>query len=555
MSTASEAHNKATDTDGTGTETDRHDVAILGAGMAGGVLAAVLARHGVKVLLIDAGIHPRFAVGESTIPYTSTMTKVIAERYDVPELLPLATFRGIQDKISPMSGRKQNFGFVYHREGKAQDPQEINQLVIPAWQRTESHLFRQDIDAYLFNLAVGYGAEPRLATRIEDIETGPDGVVLRSDNGETFHAEYLVDGSGFRSPVADKFGLRDQPTRARHHSRTLFTHMVGVTPFDDTEAAAAHDNPSPWHNGTLHHVFDGGWLWVIPFDNHEGAISTLCSVGLTLDERVFPKPDGISPQEEFDDFLRRYPQIAEQFEKAKAVRPWVGTGRLQYSATNTVGERYTLTAHAAGFIDALYSRGLTNTFEVVNSLAWRLIEATRDGDWSTERFAYIDALQQGLFDVHDDVVYSSFVSFRDYDLWNAVSRVWKATSILPTMTLESAYRTFLESRDDQDLRDLEKTETPGLPAPVGRDISALLTHTRELCQQVEAGSVTPKQAALDILTRVRETPSLPAPFRLGEPDNRCFEATPALMEQAAEWGRNEAPEEIKPLFGPAATRR
>ncbi|WP_308377829.1 tryptophan 7-halogenase [Streptomyces sp. ISL-98] len=525
----------------------RYDVAILGAGMAGGTLAAVLARNGVKVLVIDAGVHPRFAVGESTIPYTSTMTKVIAERYQVPEITPLASFRGIQDKISPMSGRKQNFGFVYHQEGKPQDPEQVNQLVIPEWQRTESHLFRQDTDAYLFNLAVSYGAEARLATRIQDIDTGADGVVLRSDRGEEFHAEYLVDGSGFRSPVAEKFGLREEPTRARHHSRTLFTHMVGVTPFDDAEAAAAHKQPSPWHNGTLHHVFDGGWLWVIPFDNHEGALSTLCSVGLTLDERVFPKPDH-SPQEEFDAFLARFPQIAEQFTGARAVRPWVGTGRLQYSATRTVGERYCLTAHAAGFIDALYSRGLTNTFEVVNSLAWRLIEASRDGDWSTERFAYIDSLQQGLYDVHDDLVYSSFVGFRDYELWNAVSRVWKATSIMPTMTLERAYRAFLENRDDQVLRDLEKTETPGLAAPAGRDISQLLTFTRELCQQVEAGTVSSGQAAQEILARVRETSALPAPFELGAPDNRCFEATPELMQRTLEWGRTEAPEHIKGLF-------
>lgn len=79
----------------------RYDVAILGAGMAGGTLAAVLARHGVKVLVIDAGTHPRFAVGESTIPYTSTMIKVIADRYQVPEIGSLASFRGIQTKISP----------------------------------------------------------------------------------------------------------------------------------------------------------------------------------------------------------------------------------------------------------------------------------------------------------------------------------------------------------------------------------------------------------------------------------------------------------------------
>lgn len=526
----------------------RYDVAILGAGMAGGTLATVLARHGVKVLVIDAGVHPRFAVGESTIPYTSTMIKVIADRYQVPEIAPLASFRGIQKKISPMSGRKQHFGFVYHQEGKSQDPEQTNQLKIPSWHSTESHLFRQDTDAYLFNVAVAYGADARLATRIQDIKTGPDGVVLRSDRGEEFHAEYLVDGSGFRSPVADKFGLREEPTRARHHSRSLFTHMVGVKPFDDCEGAKGHNQPSPWHNGTLHHVFDGGWLWVIPFDNHEGAVSTLCSVGLTVDERVFPK-DGRSPQEEFDAFLARYPQIAEQFTGARTVRPWVSTGRLQYSATQTIGERYCLTAHAAGFIDALYSRGLNNTFEVVNALAWRLVEASRDGDWSTERFTYIDVLQQGLFDVHDDLVYSSFVGFRDYTLWNAVCQVWKSISFLPSLALERAHRLFLETRDDQVLRDLEKSDPVGLPAPVGQDLIRLLTFTREVCERVEAGAVSPASAAEQILARVGGTEAIPAPLDLSNPDNRFFDATPDLMEQVVAWGRTEAPGHIKALFG------
>ncbi|HWO59191.1 MAG TPA: FAD-dependent monooxygenase, partial [Umezawaea sp.] len=69
--------------------TDRYDVAILGSGLAGGMLGAVLARNGVKVLIVDAGTHPRFAVGESTIPYTSGMMRLIADRYQVPELKAL----------------------------------------------------------------------------------------------------------------------------------------------------------------------------------------------------------------------------------------------------------------------------------------------------------------------------------------------------------------------------------------------------------------------------------------------------------------------------------
>ena len=44
------------------------DVAILGAGFAGSVLAMVLRRLGRSVVLVERGAHPRFAVGESSTP-------------------------------------------------------------------------------------------------------------------------------------------------------------------------------------------------------------------------------------------------------------------------------------------------------------------------------------------------------------------------------------------------------------------------------------------------------------------------------------------------------
>ena len=527
---------------------DRYDVAILGAGLAGAMLAAVLARNSVKVLLIDAATHPRFAVGESTIPYTSAVTKIVAARYQVPEIDALSGFRTVHEKVTPMCGRKQNFGFIYHREGQPQDPALTNQLVISERQGTETHMFRQDTDAYLYQVAVGYGAEPRTGTRVTDIKIVPErGVMLRTDTGEEFHASYVVDGGGFRSPVAAALGLREEPTRARTRSRALFTHMTGVTPYDQVPAGRSNGQPVPWHNGTLHHVFDGGWLWVIPFDNHDESRNGLCSVGLTLDERVHPRPE-CSGQEEFDAFLRRFPDIAAQFTGAKAIRPWVRTGRLQYSSTRTVGDRYCLTAHAAGFVDALYSRGMTSTLEVVNALGWRLIEASRDGDWSTGRFADVDAMQQGLFDVHDDLVYSSFVSFRDYDLWNAVLRVWKAVSILPTVVVQRALRTYLQTGDDQVFRDLEVTDTPGIPAPVGHDVTGLLTYTRQICEQVESGALSPGEAAQRLFSRVDQAPFIPPAFELGDPANKFFEVTPAVLGRTREWATTAAPAHLAPVF-------
>ncbi len=51
---------------------------------------------------------------------------------------------------------------------------------------------------------------------MEDFAINDDGVVLRTSTGEEFHARYLVDGSGHKSVVANKFGLRQAVPDAAH---------------------------------------------------------------------------------------------------------------------------------------------------------------------------------------------------------------------------------------------------------------------------------------------------------------------------------------------------
>src|SRR5262249_60287437 len=100
----------------------------------------------------------------------------------------------------------------------------------------------------------------------------------------------------------------------------------------------------------------------------------LNSVGRTMDPRSYPKPV-IPTEEQFNQFLNLYPSVAEQFENATAVRPWVSTERLQYSSRKTVGHRYCLMSHASGFVDPLVSRGMFNTGEIIQALVDPLLEA------------------------------------------------------------------------------------------------------------------------------------------------------------------------------------
>lgn len=525
------------------------DVAILGTGIAGSMLGAILARNGARVILIDADAHPKFAIGESTIPYTLVALRTIAERYHVPEIKTLATFTNTTKIIGPSFGIKKHFGFLIHHPGQPQDPRETNQFNTPNLLYEASHLFRQDSDAYLFYVAARYGCATRQNFRVTGVEFDGSGVTLSGADGEHYRARYVVDASGFRSPLAQKFGLREDPCRFKHHSRSLWNHMVGVTPTDQLFNHPAQDRPPvPWYQGTVHHMFERGWFWVIAFDNDSRSRNPLCSVGLTLDPRKYPKDPQLSPAAEFSDIAERYPDISRQYSGARPVREWVSTDRLQYSSKQIVGDRWCLLAHAAGFIDPLFSRGLSNTAEAINALAWRLLRAVRDDDFSAQRFEYIERLQQGLLNYNDDLVNAAFISFSDYDLWSAVFRIWAWGSNAGTFRLQQALTRFL--RDGQDDAFLAQEEAPnlGIYWPDHDGYKKLFDDMVSKCAAVESGLITYKEAADDLYEFLREADFVPKHFGFAERDRRFLNPTPQILAKTITWARRKADPAVRELM-------
>ncbi|NEA77372.1 FAD-dependent oxidoreductase, partial [Streptomyces sp. SID13588] len=256
------------------------------------------------------------------------------------------------------------------------------------------------------------------------------------------------------------------PEALKHHSRSLFTHMINVKPTDEVLRMEPEDLPPiPWAEGTMHHIFERGWIWSIPFNNEPRSKNPLVSVGLTFDERLYPKQEGVTPEEEFRQHIARFPAVERMFADAVTVRPWVSTGRLQYSSRETVGHRWCLMSHAAGFLDPLYSRGLTNTTEIINVFAWRLLDALREDDFSIERFKYVDTLQKGLIKYNDDLVNASFISFSDYGLWNAVYRVWAAAEVPINLRFDRYIERYRKTGDDRVFQEMEDVEYPALLVP------------------------------------------------------------------------------------------
>jgi len=460
-------------------------------------MAAILAKRGMSVLLLDDEIHPRFAVGESTIPHTSLLISLLAEKYGMPELDYTTYPDRLADHVCTTCGVKRTFGFAYHRPGKVHDRREALQFGTSA--KDENHWFRQDIDAYLYHLAVHYGAIPRQRAKVTSLEIDQHGVRMRLSTGEDIHARYLVDATGYRSVIADRFNLRENPTRLKHHSRSLFTHMVDVPPFDEEH------NPLSvsWHQSTLHHCFERGWFWVIPFNNHKRSTNPLISVGLTIDPRRYPK-DSKPPEEEFEQFLRRFPSVAEQFANAKAVRPWVSTQRLQYSSKQTVGYRWCMMSHAAGAIDPLFSRGLINTVEVIHALLDPLMNALAEDDFDEARFAHIEPLQQRVLDYNDRLVNGAFIAWADFDLWNAWLRVWGLGTLITEFRAMNALADYTSTRDEQYISG--GTQNPAFSNFEDPDYAVFFAAATELIEAFEAQKLSAPETSKHIFDLANRYP-------------------------------------------------
>lgn len=525
-----------------------YDVIILGTGIGGTMLGALLARNKLRVLMLDSETHPRFAIGEATTPDTNFRLKLLALKYGLPEISFLSAFQPLRDFVSPACGVKRAFSFLYQREGKDQVATETHQYpTLAPPMGPDCHFFRQDTDAYMMAVAVNYGANVRQKTRIAEIDIQADHVTLTSEKGEAFRGKYLVDGTGMKSVLSHKFHLRDDPDNFRTNTRAIFTHMVGVRLYDQVGASRKkHGLKYPLSQSTLHHVFEGGWFWIIPFNNHQDSTNPLCSVGLVLNRRVHPET-GMDAEEEFWSYVNKFPDMVRQFEGAQAIRDWVSTGRLQYGAKSISGHRYCLLSHAGFFIDPLYSTGLALTTAWVDLLGGQLLKAFESGDFSVESFEHLNVFFSNNIGYADEMVSSSFVAFRDFDLWDAWFRVWVVALFIGTSLNASLYLRYRQTKDRRVLDQTGKEPYSVLLGGKFPEFQKLYRQALSEMDRVRDGEASPAEAAQKIRGLFKGIEYLPTYWHWHEASVRT---TPAFTI----WGMTRMYIWFL-LFAPRAVRR
>jgi FADH2 O2-dependent halogenase len=322
-------------------------------------------RLGLSVVMIEKGTHPRFTIGESTTPLSNLLLEEIADRYDLPRLKALTKWGTWQQAFPELAcGLKRGFSFYPHPAVAGERPLLV--AASPNDASSDTHWYRAEFDHFLVKEAQAMGVEYLDRTALSFFRETEDGVEV-----DGFRARFLVDASGPRGFVWRALGLTDRGFPDYPKTQGLYSHFSNVglvggepgMPYSPDDAA-------------LHHVFDGGWIWVLRFNNG------LTSAGVAATDEAAERFGFAEGGAAWERLLDTLPAVKAQFAGAKAAVPFVHARRLSFRTSAIAGRRWAMLPSAAGFIDPLLSTGFPLTLFGVARVGEMLA-----GAWDAEGYS------------------------------------------------------------------------------------------------------------------------------------------------------------------------
>jgi len=347
------------------------DLAILGSGFSGSLLAIVARRLGLSVLLLERGMHPRFAIGESTSPLTNLLLEELAREYDLPRLLPLCAYGPWKRAYPELGvGLKRGFTFYHHEAGRPflPDPERRNELMVaasPYDEVADTHWYRADFDHFLVQEAQALGAEYVDQVKLERFQSGEPCTLEGTRGGRAvrYRARFVVDATGPRGALSKLLNLPEAPPAPNYPgTQALFSHFTGVRLFADVIGARDALSPYPPDAAALHHAFRGGWIWVLRFENG------ITSAGVAAEDWLAEELHLSEGAPAWERVLERFPSVREHFAGTEAVVPFIHAPRLSYRCQVPQGPGFALLPSALGFVDPLFSTGFPLTLLGIHRL-------------------------------------------------------------------------------------------------------------------------------------------------------------------------------------------
>ncbi len=319
------------------------DIAILGAGLAGNLLARQLrqAVPHLKVGLFEKSNSTSFKVGESTVEVTGN--------YLIRRL-------GLENYLTEHHIVKNGLRFFFDQEDRQApltEMSEIGGIATPVFKSFQ--LDRSRLETDLIRMNQEDGVDLYLGSRVCNIKLSSNASlhqfsVEQASQQWNGQCRWLIDASGRTSIVAKQENLRIP--ESRHTIAATWGRFKNVQNLDEVgpESFRQRVNGTSRRESTTHFCYPGYWIWFIPISED------IVSVGIVMERNAgwqehFRKPD------EFVQFLKQHQAPWSLLQEAELL----DLGSFQHLPYRTrqffSQHRWGLTGESAAFTDPFYSPG------------------------------------------------------------------------------------------------------------------------------------------------------------------------------------------------------
>jgi flavin-dependent dehydrogenase len=348
------------------TTTETYDVVIIGAGPAGASAAAILAEHGRRVLVLEKETLPRYAIGESLIPYC---------------YFPLERL-GLIDTLNAGNYQTKHSVQFVRRDGKVSQPfyfsKHFDHPAAQTWQ-----VSRETFDMMLVDNARAKGAEVREGVKVTQSLMHEDkviGVRATSAEGEhqDIHAPITIDASGRGMFAITRNDWRVQDPALKKIA--IWTYYEGAMRDPGIDEGAT----------TVAYVSDKNWFWYIPMTNNRVSVGIVGEAGDLYREGVS------DPQHIFEREAQKNAWIQSHLSTGKPIAPHRVTSDFSYRSRYVACDGMVLVGDAMGFLDPVFSSGVMLALRSGVLVGDAVNEALEQNDTRAERFqSYGETMRDG----------------------------------------------------------------------------------------------------------------------------------------------------------------